>query len=183
MNKNSYKISDDISDCTCAYIAGLLDGEGSITISRSDDISKGYSYCRFRMGVTISNSYMPVLNEIHNALGGYFGLQKEANTDGRGVHSNKDMYEWNVRDSEAMMFLLDFKKYIRVRLKQAELAIKFQELKNRRRGFSNSSNYTVYTPYWAEMKKLNHAINNEEYASVITCARKDGSLDNFVGVD
>jgi len=134
-----------------AYIAGLVDGEGCINIYRINT----KKVPKWILSISIYNCDFNILNWLYKRRGGY--LQKR----GKRKKKWKQNYAWKISANDAMEFLQDIKKYLRIKKRQAELAIKFQTKQSRRlRGYSRIKG----TPKkimqfrinaWLQMKKLN----------------------------
>lgn len=112
-----------------AYIAGLLDGEGCINIYKitTDYIrqKEKRKVPKFVLSVTIYNCDYAVLLWLYRQFGGY--LQ----TRSKRSEKWKDAYAWKLSANVASDFLESIKRYLRIKKRQAGLAIQFQENQSR----------------------------------------------------
>jgi len=114
-----------------AYIAGLIDGEGTVTLSRK------HSNETASPEVSIANNDLQLLAWVRNAVAaGKISLKRK----NRPHHHQS--YTWSIRDNKAISFLNEIKNYLIVKKQQAELI---------------TTSYKMYTPrngkYTPEMLK------------------------------
>jgi len=106
-----------------AYIAGLFDGEGCISISSGIWKRPGRANINIRtqhsLNVTIANQHTPTLNYNKDRTG-LGNIYKDS--------PKRQNYKWCVSCSRAMEFLKVIKPYLKIKAPQAELAIKLQEM-------------------------------------------------------
>ena len=105
-----------------AYIAGLFDGEGNICIGvHRVKRERHYILPSHSLQCSISNGNKEVLDWIQEMYGGYVSTStysdKKKNWD--------DCYTWRVHSNSACTFLSLIQPYLRIKQKQAELAIIF----------------------------------------------------------
>lgn len=117
-----------------SYIAGLLDGEGSIFISKNNP-KVGYPY--YKLVVVIYNTHEPTIRFIHSLCCGGVYRFRTAGTDHRGIKTNRDIWKWYIDNNEAKKFLRKVLPYLRIKKDQAKLALEFLNiLKKGYGGFS-----------------------------------------------
>lgn len=104
-----------------AYFAGIVDGEGSIVISKNN-VSSGQLYMR----ILVVNTYKPLLELLKSIYGGSISQKK------RYGETDKDCGAWQVSCKKAERFLVDIYPYLIVKKSQAEVAFRFIELKGQR---------------------------------------------------
>jgi hypothetical protein len=112
-----------------AYIAGIVDGEGSIMIQRDMSISfmrqrleRGSTEPHYHACVRVGMNDPSAVNFIHEVTG-YGKVVKE-----KPYHHKKPMYRWTIRRrDEIVPFLRLILPYLLVKKTQAELAIKFMD--------------------------------------------------------
>ena len=92
-----------------AYIAGIVDGEGSIGLWRHH---KNETHTP---NVTVANNDLTLLRWIQSKVGGVVSSKKKR----QAHHANS--YAWSVRQDRAISFLNDIKCYLIVKRQQAEL--------------------------------------------------------------
>lgn len=106
-----------------AYIAGLFDGEGCVSVSSGIWKRPGRANINIRtqhsLNVTIANQHVPTLNYIKKVTG-----------LGRVYRDrpNKPNYKWCLGCTRAMEFLKVILPYLKIKHPQAELGIKLQEM-------------------------------------------------------
>jgi excisionase family DNA binding protein len=105
---------DNLSQVNLAYIAGLFDGEGSISITHR----KQWNY--FYLGITISNTYLPVVERVQQLLGGSIGGKRYKNP------KYKIGYWWRIDCRQAGQVLEMLLPYLIIKRQKAIVAIKFQ---------------------------------------------------------
>jgi hypothetical protein len=100
-----------------AYLAGIFDGEGSISIHQHRRRGGDLHYVRF---ISVTNTFLPVLNCFAKAYGGTI---REKSQPG------KKCYEWNLRDKKSVEnFLLCVLPYLIVKRQRALLMLKLVRL-------------------------------------------------------
>lgn len=108
-----------------AYIAGILDGEGSICITRTTTRGEkiprgrpGMLYEKHTLIVNIVNTHHPLLEKIHALYGGHIHTQ-------RAIAGRKQCYAWYVRGHQAKRFLTDMQQFVLVKAEQVQLALRY----------------------------------------------------------
>jgi LAGLIDADG endonuclease len=100
-----------------AYLAGFIDGEGSISIFSSSSKSKGKIYPRLRLILSAYNTNEAVLQWIKSRFGGTVIRVK------RSRRQHKQCYAWNTGWQNASSVLQAAMPFLRVKKPQAELFI------------------------------------------------------------
>lgn len=147
---------------TLAYIAGIVDGEGSIMIQRQCSESfmaqrakSGCFHPHYAVGIRIGMCERVALDLIVDELG--IGSVCEE----KPYHHKRPMFRWMIRSKQEVCdFLNLILPYLRVKKKQAELALKFM---NEWVSFNGNR----LTPEivskreeaWAQMRKLNGVVD------------------------
>ena len=111
------------------YIAGLLDGDGSITIrkcARPDMVSPSYA-----MFTVITSAQKEVLEEIQALYGGSIQLRK-AEQISLLYLNKKDLFALVLVALKAKALLVDILPFLRIKVEQAKLAIQFQDGRGRK---------------------------------------------------
>jgi len=109
-----------------AYIAGLFDGEGSICIVMSKPSAKRQtSSPSHSLQVGITNTNRDLIDWLHNNLGGYISDNSHSPSRKRESHC----WAWRVMSNQSKDFLKLIYPFLKVKRRQAELAIQFQETK------------------------------------------------------
>ena len=117
-------MSDNIipTETDKAWMAGFVDGEGCITISKQ--IRKTRPSPSYRVMVTISNTYKPVLEYFTQVYGGNIYHIHERRKDKQNVKW-ADAYDWYCPIGSAARFLNDILPYLRIKQKQAKICLDF----------------------------------------------------------
>lgn len=94
-----------------AYLAGFIDGEGSIMLVAR---TTGGAHLR----VTIANTDRPILDWVADVTGvGQTYLQRDA------TEKHKAGYAWRVAGDGAESLLLQIRPFLRIKARQADLAL------------------------------------------------------------
>ena len=112
-------ISQDLTIAECAYLAGLVDGEGCINFYRtkSKSCSKGYT---FVARLAISNSDVETLIELRERLGMGNVIKKP-----KQLGNRKDGYNLCLHARAVRQLLPLILPYLRIKKKQAEIVLGF----------------------------------------------------------
>ena len=133
----------EVKGTDLAYTAGLLDGEGTISIQvfnytryapRKKKKGQGV-YGRktptgFELRISIDNTYLPLGIWLKERFGGIVYIHKG---------NRLPLFRWILKSEKARIFLLSVFPYLTIKKTQAEVAIAFQEVKNKRIGKSFTS--------------------------------------------
>ena len=104
-----------------AYLSGIFDGEGSISLHQSTRTSETKHYAKF---VAVTNTCLPLLQLFKSSYGGTIREKKQP---------NKRCYEWNLRGNEEIeAFLLSVLPYSIVKRPRALLMLEFVRLQGER---------------------------------------------------
>ena len=102
-------------EANLAYLAGLFDGDGAIMAWIETHREKKFGF-RVRVVIKITQKHSEFLQELQEELG-----------VGR-VIQNRNAYELIIKDQKHILTLLiQFKKYLRIKRKQAEIALQILE--------------------------------------------------------
>ena len=112
-----------------AYIAGIFDGEGWITISKWENAQRkrteyAPNYVRLQLIVGIANSHLPLMENIHAQLGGNLFQNDSAF---RKNPKNRICYHWRVSSGKAADFLKQILPHLIAKRDEAILAIELQQ--------------------------------------------------------
>jgi hypothetical protein len=101
----------------CIYLAGLFDGEGSVTIFCHRAGRRQAQHC---MTIMISNTYRPVMDWLVEAFGGCLSHRK--------VHGNRRPgFTWIAQGMRAYHILTIMRPHLKIKMEQADAGIEFQE--------------------------------------------------------
>jgi hypothetical protein len=143
-------------DLELAWIAGFMDGEGTITIKKYARY-KGQSiryqaYMCICQATEDNESALKALELVQKNFGGsIYPQSKSKDTNARSSH------QWLVVSSTAVDCVKQLLPYLVVKRKQAELLIKYGEGINSKRGAKRLTDEILQQryDYWYEMRKLN----------------------------
>ena len=114
----------ELTDNELAYIAGFVDGEGCISITKRKD--KEYKNgCSFYVNLRIVNTDLEILEWIQDILnvGGCIIKRKR-------IGNNKQCYELKYGCLQACKGVRLLLPYIKVKKRQAKILLEFQKLKD-----------------------------------------------------
>uniref|UniRef100_A0A6M3LDG9 Putative HNH homing endonuclease n=1 Tax=viral metagenome TaxID=1070528 RepID=A0A6M3LDG9_9ZZZZ len=106
------------SETDKAYLAGFIDGEGTIVI----DTHGGTRTPSLRL--IVANTYLPVLQELREIWGGCLYTKKPQRENWKAGSA----LEWATR--QALEILKEVQPYLHVKREQCQVAFKFQETVN-----------------------------------------------------
>ena len=119
-----------------AYIAAIMDGEGSFSVTRSTIKDRqGRPYNAFDCKVMVSNTSKILIDWISERFGGTYRLSvkhisKKARANGQ--KSLKPCYRWTVEGYEnQVVFMLRLLPYLVIKLEQAKIALEFAGMKSK----------------------------------------------------
>lgn len=106
-----------------AYTAGIIDGEGCISIAKRKRPThrNGYGY---ELVVHVTNTNEWLVHWLQMQYGGYVAFHKRQ-------APYKDIWNWDICNHKAQGFLESILPYLQMKRPQGELAIKFQAAKLR----------------------------------------------------
>lgn len=137
------------------YIAGLIDGEGSILVSkkRRKENRSGYIFLAY---ANITNTNKEVLEAIKEVLGGYFHLHEGPSKPRKSFHytSKKDCWRLVWQGKKACEMLEKLRPFLFIKAKQADNVLELGKVR------MNSKNYGGYNfseqeKLWLKSKELN----------------------------
>ena len=121
--------ADDLLETTSlqdSYLAGLIDGEGTVCLFKSKTIDKGCITPRVRPILAIYNSHSGVLAWVFERYGGRMDPVKRAKID------HKPCYVWVTGYQHAARILRRCMPYLIIKKEQARLFIEYCETCKRR---------------------------------------------------
>lgn len=101
-----------------AYVAGIIDGEGCLSITGAHVVSKkGTLYWKYDAEVTVTNTSVALMNWLLKNFGG------EIMPRGKPLKAtHKLCYRWRLKDSKARLeFLTAIRPFLVIKQKQADL--------------------------------------------------------------
>lgn len=109
------------SELERAYVAGIIDGEGSINYS-GETLYKIY--------VTVTNTDSALIEYLHELFGGSIctAIQSKSLLNCRPSRMRKPVFQWKVYCNGAEKVLNDVLPFLKVKQKQAQAALKLREI-------------------------------------------------------
>lgn len=101
-----------------AYFAGIIDGEGCITLAKNTKTS-AHSGNTYYVVVTVSNTNEWLCQQLKFAFGGCFSTNLEDHIKWKPQH------HWSISCNKAKLFLEAILPYLKLKKPQAELALIF----------------------------------------------------------
>src|SRR5438132_4547552 len=118
-----------MDETTLAYLAGFIDGEGSIAIGRNEQRTRKDGPLKRRWYLRLSAHQLdprPL-----RLLASFF--EGSVRRHGyRRLPANRDLFEWVVVSEKAYRAISAMRPYLIVKAEQADVAIEFQELLQKR---------------------------------------------------
>jgi hypothetical protein len=129
-----------------AYAAGIIDGEGCITITpqhyqKRPNIS-------FTLRVVMGNTNEGVCQWFKFVFGGHYNFLHK-------TKGGKPFWQWGVSSQKAMEFLRLIIPYLKIKRSQAELAIKFQLAKKQQGGHKPEEEWLIEKAQQMLMQGMN----------------------------
>ena len=107
-----------MKDTNLAYIAGLFDGEGTVTLSRL------HKNDRFRAPVvSVSSTSLSLLEYLKKHYGGYISTHKTYQSH------HKPSFSWKLQRNSALAFLTSIKPYVQEEEKQRRIDLILEKYK------------------------------------------------------
>ncbi len=122
---------DKITEIEKAYLAGLFDGEGSVSVARTKPNNKNRDRTyRYTLEVTLTNTHQKTIEMFSKLFNGSYSRIRHHDKVGW-----KDAHCIRWSSLKAKSFLEELLPYLIIKKEQAKLAIEFQERKTQKRGF------------------------------------------------
>jgi len=119
-NRNQPKVMPSKDDIV--YVAGLLDGEGCISIVKC---IRGKNWTpQYQLLVSISMTYLPLGEWLKDRFGGSCFLRQQKG-------NRKPNFDWQICANQALGFLGLVSPYLQVKKREADFAIAYQTQKRK----------------------------------------------------
>ena len=114
-----------LSETQKAYLAGIIDGEGCITVTKKRGPKSGrLGYC-YRPVVHVANTHEGVLKTLHL----WTGLGRVNKFDD-ARKNRKARFQWFIWSNQAKQIILAIRPYLVIKTDQAKVFLKFVEVAN-----------------------------------------------------
>ena len=147
MNNVNKTTRGKVSKEDLAYIAGLIDGEGSIVITKARRSNPKYKCPHYILLVTCTNTHLGVLEWLNTKYASSKAFRKREREGWRTA------YEWHSSAKMALGFLKLIRPWLKIKSEQADLAIEFQTNKMSDRSFTSSGKKNGNTLSLETLKK------------------------------
>jgi len=147
----------DETDLKCvsifAYLAGIIDGEGSIYVFRVHEKGKGPIYHRIEMNITNTNPWIVLYAQY--VFGGT--IRKKDPNRYKGRFGLRTCYSWQVQSADAERALLQLYPYLFLKQKQARLCLIMRFMKRSCKRLTPEL-VELRDKIWQQVKDANHTI-------------------------
>ena len=113
--------TEGVTETELSYIAGFLDGEGSLVVGK---YPKGGRELSYRSFMTVVNTYLPIVEWIQSRVGGKVMVQDPT---GKNPYSKLTCYVLTFSPGEIRRVIPRLLPYLIVKKKQAEVLLAFLE--------------------------------------------------------
>lgn len=116
----------ELTQTEVAYLAGILDGEGSISILKMRMKRKSATYWHYALQIRIASTHLPLIEWICDLVGGRIYEQTYVT---RVQGNRKRAQHWHIGGrADVAAFLRLVRPYLIVKAEQADLALEFSGL-------------------------------------------------------
>lgn len=134
-----------------AYLAGIIDGEGSIMLwkAKGDPILRG----QFNLRINVTSTDKCLIDWIFENFGGHC---YECNSPSRQCQPKwKKQYTWTVPRPSILDFLIDIHPFLVIKKERCEVAIKFRKTFAKRERNLSKETFDLRFSLYQQMKHLN----------------------------
>ncbi len=141
------------------YLAGLVDADGCLTITKSQP-SKSWRTINptYKIVVSVSNTCLPVIEELREQFGGFVVTMKARK------NSHRVCYQWILGGRLSELLLLELVNHLRIKVRQAGLLLALRSWCQPDGGYGICDNETIMMreTIYQECKRMNSG-NGERY--------------------
>ncbi len=120
----------NLTDVEAAYLAGLFDGEGSVTFRYYKTKPRmRAAFFRSNFQIRISNTNYPTIKWLHQTFGGLIIRGKQYPTN--PVKNMKTGYQWQLT-ANPFKFLHAIQPYLRIKRERVDLILSYESLKTKK---------------------------------------------------
>lgn len=153
LNNRKSCLEIDLTLEQSAYIAGMIDGEGSVGVWRETRRGNKSGY-RYKGVVEVYNTDTRVLHFLKDVCGGYIAKKRKASK------KNKASWKWACTQTKISELLKQVRPYMILKGEQADIVLKFREIMDNapRRA---SASHEHFEELYQMTKKLNRRGNHK----------------------
>ena len=132
---------------TLNYLAGILDGEGSIGIehlSPTKNRIKDYYVCR----LCVINTSLVLVNWLKERFKGQINIRKQ-------IANHKICYRWHIFGSDLEAMLKAVIPFLKIKHQQAQLVIQYRETVGKTGWNVSDETLELRKSYWIQCKEFN----------------------------
>jgi len=130
-----------------SYLAGILDGEGSIGIEHLSPYKsrkKDYYVCR----LTVVNTSLKLMNWLKDTFGGQFDMRKL-------VTGRKPCYRWHIFGDSLENIIIAVEPYLMLKRQQAQIILQYRQTINHSNRLISDEILAARKHLWLACKDLN----------------------------
>lgn len=131
------------------YLAGLIDGEGCIYFTKKSDTEKNKRETYVNLRLSISNTYKPLMDRLHDEFGGYLRIHTDKYRFKSGRY-RKMGYDLVLCNKQAENLIHECLPYFIIKKERAEIALDIRK---------NVFKYQGYIVPEKEMQKRKNLID------------------------
>ncbi len=139
-----------MKDTRKAYIAGLIDGEGCITITRRKIKRLKTDYWYYEPQVVVANTDKRMTDFLVDLCGGWVVVVTKTQKE-----CHKPSYHWKMTGDNLRQLLRDVSPYLIVKKKQASLILSFPSYKRNGKKCRTKIERQAQEDLWLIVKNLN----------------------------
>ena len=143
VERDMEKPESGLSETELAYIAGIIDGEGTISIAKQRE-GKGY-----QARVTVGMTFFDIPLWIHAVFGGSVYIRKFK------TNKQKDACIVTLTGSSARRILTELYPYLILKKPQADVAFKFWEISDRKGSYMNPEDKILQEAEYVAIRAMN----------------------------
>lgn len=125
-----------MEETTKAYLAGLLDADGYISIVKF----KANNYHCLKIGISQGNEEFLIYWQQKVQLGGIYRDKQKKRADG---YVRQDMFSWQIHGLEAATLLEGIYSFLILKKEQARIALEFSQTINHQRHKITPASYKI----------------------------------------
>lgn len=140
---------------TLAYAAGIIDGEGTLYIKRDKRRNQaGEERVSHHVHIAVKMCDEGVLKWLHETFGGGMAPVKH-------VPGKRPLFRWEIASDRSFAFLMSIRPYMRVKARQADLALDFENLRGRHGRITPDSVVRAREAIYYAIRRLNYGVLNK----------------------